>query len=156
MYIFADRYDVPQLRRAVVNDIWSNARSDIYPYHLDVILACGNIPSDSPLYNLLVDAHASRPTVYPISSCAKEIRLGLQLPSEFLFRLVVARSCNKDRTMRLKSLCAYHEHDQSSNSRLACKREGQDRRDQLNADTESRCYAETGYGPLWTTEDEEQ
>jgi hypothetical protein len=59
LYIFADQYNVPSLRERFINEIWgSKAHGGDEPHISGLVIAMENLPANSPLCRLLIDAFA--------------------------------------------------------------------------------------------------
>lgn len=114
LYIFSDKYDVPQLRRDVL-DTLVNFSWD-YPWICppDVVeRAYENLPSKSPLLRALVDMH--------VCWWDGELTEGhVDLPASFLLEMTRTFCVNRRRTHEgievprflspHRRLCDYHEH----------------------------------------------
>lgn len=62
LYIFADRFDVPQLRKDIIAVIHKHygLYKDSLPPYAGIIMAFGNLPASSPLCKVYIDLYAFR------------------------------------------------------------------------------------------------
>ncbi|QDS76434.1 hypothetical protein FKW77_004376 [Venturia effusa] len=127
LYVFADRYDVHALRKAIMDDTWYYyERLSSYPDWAFVLIASKNLPIRSPLCRYIVDQYVEH---YDIEeeharNCPIELGIRQKLPLEFVFTILNGLSVLKhhpkvSRSGR-KPLCAYHEHPQDEASIQAC------------------------------------
>lgn len=100
LYLFADYYDVPALRRTIISELVMGYRK---PFAIAALAV--ELPSSSPLYKFLVDTYVQHE--YYAKSHYKK------LPREFLYLFylgVVTK--HRDKPCRCcHSPCDYHEHD---------------------------------------------
>ncbi|TLD22635.1 putative btb poz domain containing protein [Venturia nashicola] len=112
LYLFADEYDHPQLRRDVLQVFvkHSNQYENCVPIET-VIKAYNRLPSTSPLLRFLVDHYAHEWN-------ASSNKIEPPFPAQFLFSLSVkslTQAMNHELPRRVESPylndCDYHEHD---------------------------------------------
>ncbi|QDS76430.1 hypothetical protein FKW77_004298 [Venturia effusa] len=124
LYIFADRYDVPSLRKAIIDKSWSTWISMCRLNLSATILALRNLPYKSEMCRLLIDSYTESWKFRYDMSCDNDVLLQQKLPAEFLFHVSngLARldSVPGQRIKVIKNLCAYHEHPQDEESIKAC------------------------------------
>jgi hypothetical protein len=109
LYVFAHRYEIPKLRRAVLIAWQTNDEIlQSMPDHSNVIAAYADLPPNSPLCRYFLDMYS----VYwnPDKDDERTIALRSQLPQAFLFELatVLARG---ERPKTEKEWCEFHEHE---------------------------------------------
>ncbi|KAJ4338621.1 hypothetical protein N0V95_008001 [Ascochyta clinopodiicola] len=117
LYIFAHRYAIPALRRAVLLAWQTNDEIlQSMPDHSNVIAAYADLPPDSPLCRYFLDMY----TVYwnPDKDNEFATPLRSQLPQAFLFELVTMLA-RGERPKTEKEWCEFHEHE-SEEERKAC------------------------------------
>jgi hypothetical protein len=123
LYVFADRYEVPALRRCIVDfEYHKHRRSRTTSLFGAVIYATRNLPITSPLIRLIVDLHVE---IYDAADdktiCGTETLMRQKLPREFLFAVLEGHCNIKFRDQKaFKQLCAYHEHTQDDVCIQAC------------------------------------
>ncbi|KAF2656849.1 hypothetical protein K491DRAFT_715065 [Lophiostoma macrostomum CBS 122681] len=120
LYVFADRFSVPKLRKAVNNHyVTSGAR--FTPWYDVVIYAFDNLPSAYKILDFLVDTQCAN---WSDKDSPEETELKAKLPHDFLVR-VMSRSRELLRGGKSKKIipCEYHEHD-SEEEKKACGQEG--------------------------------
>jgi hypothetical protein len=136
LYAFADRYDVPALRQAIVEYIWYwySANDEDIPSYATIVIIGDLLPISSPFYRLLVDLFVDRYCLEEenVAGCPGELALRQKLPYEFIFAVMGGLSNMKNKVpgQGLKELCAYHEHPKDETSIKACtqaKKEGRNR-----------------------------
>ena len=120
LYIFANRYEIPELRRDIVVAWQTNDEMlQSMPDHGNVIAAYDGLPPDSPLCRHFLDMYS----VYwnPDRDTEQQIALRSQLPQAFLFELatILARG---ERPKTEKEWCEFHEHDTDA-ARKSCQEE---------------------------------
>lgn len=114
--MFADRYDVPSLRRAIVDMYWAHWAHEAKLAAAATILALRNLPYESALCRLLVDLHIERFKPITDELCGSEVLLRQEMPAEFLLEVLTGltdldyKAENPKKV--IKNLCAYHEHPQ--------------------------------------------
>ena len=117
LYIFAHRYAIPKLRRAVIV-AWQNNDEILQcmPDHSNVIAAYEHLPPDAPLCRYFLDMYS----VYwnPDRDDERTIALRSQLPQAFLFELVTMLA-RGERPKIEKEWCEFHEHE-SEEEKKAC------------------------------------
>lgn len=120
LYAFAAEWDIFQLQRAIIDQMWLFYQESAYPYHAEVITASKILPFSSPFLQLMVDSLARPEGVRSARSCKQEFRLIQKLPSNVLCYLWLqkAAACEK-----LGDLCTYHEHAQDEETVAACAKE---------------------------------
>ncbi|RMZ71351.1 btb poz domain containing [Pyrenophora seminiperda CCB06] len=117
LYVFAHRYAITRLRRAVILAWQTNDEIlQVMPDHSNVISAYETLPPDAPLCRYFLDMYS----VYwnPDRDDERTIALRSQLPQAFLFELatVLARG---ERPKIEKEWCEFHEHE-NEEDRKAC------------------------------------
>ncbi|KAA8619083.1 BTB domain containing protein [Pyrenophora tritici-repentis] len=117
LYVFAHRYAITRLRRAVLLAWQTNDEIlQVMPDHSNVIAAYESLPPDAPLCRYFLDMYS----VYwnPDRDDERTIALRSQLPQAFLFELatVLARG---ERPKIEKEWCEFHEHE-NEEDRKAC------------------------------------
>lgn len=120
LYEFGVMYDIPKLRKAIVDDAYKFHDKIGYPWHAEVIHASRRLAPDSPLFRLLVDSMTSKTTVLSSFRCPNEVRLTTKFPNSVLRQLWL---CGATGRKGQKELCAYHEHDQDEKTIARCKYE---------------------------------
>ncbi|KAF1948679.1 hypothetical protein CC80DRAFT_521017 [Byssothecium circinans] len=120
LYIFAHRYEIPKLRRAVIL-AWQTNDEIIQsmPDHGNVIDAYESLPSDAPLCKYFLDMY----TVYwnPDKDSERMVALRSQLPQAFLFELATTLA-RGERPKSEKDWCEWHEHEDEA-AKKACTEE---------------------------------
>ncbi|KAF2491102.1 hypothetical protein BU16DRAFT_143700 [Lophium mytilinum] len=122
LYIFADRYQIPNFRKDVLDVIFQRYnRDDMFDLHsnVEVIEAFESLLPNSPLCRFYIDLFARR--YYPIKwDTDGDDRLSAHLPHAYLYgvmqemgRLLHGTAVNK------MELCDYHEH--VDEERVACE-----------------------------------
>jgi hypothetical protein len=117
LYVFAHRYAIPKLRRAVITAWQTNDEIlQVMPDHSNVIAAYENLPPDAPLCRYFLDMYS----VYwnPDRDDERTIALRSQLPQAFLFELVTMLA-RGERPKIEKEWCEFHEHE-SEEEKKAC------------------------------------
>ncbi|KAF2866285.1 hypothetical protein BDV95DRAFT_505327 [Massariosphaeria phaeospora] len=120
LYVFAHRYDIPKLRRAVILAWQTNDEIlQSMPDHSNVIAAYEDLPPSSALCRYFLDMYS----VYwnPDKDNERTIPLRSQLPQAFLFELVTTLA-KGERPKTEKDWCEFHEHDDEA-ERKACQDE---------------------------------
>ncbi|KAL1635480.1 hypothetical protein SLS58_010237 [Diplodia intermedia] len=87
-YIFADRYDFPELRAQIVEEVYFHyvARKQLLPSYKVIIQAFENLPSTCKLCELYVDLYGSR--WYTKLDNEEDAALREQLPASFILPLL--------------------------------------------------------------------
>ncbi|KAF2705184.1 hypothetical protein K504DRAFT_471687 [Pleomassaria siparia CBS 279.74] len=109
LYIFANRYEIPELRRDVVVAWQTNDEMiQSMPDHGNVISAYDGLPPNSPLCRMFLDMYS----VYwnPARDTEQQIALRSQLPQAFLFELATMLA-KGERQKTEKDWCEFHEHE---------------------------------------------
>jgi hypothetical protein len=117
LYVFAYRYAIPKLRRAVILAWQTNDEIlQVMPDHSNVIAAYESLPPDTPLCRYFLDMYS----VYwnPDRDDERTIALRSQLPQAFLFELVTMLA-RGERPKMEKEWCEVHEHE-SEEEKKAC------------------------------------
>lgn len=120
LYVFAHRYEIPKLRRAVILAWQTNDEIlQSMPDHSNVIEAYEGLPADSPLCKYFLDMYS----VYwnPDKDNERMIALRSQLPQPFLFELATVLA-KGERPKAEKDWCEWHEHEDEA-SKKACQDE---------------------------------
>lgn len=134
LYHFADRYDIPLLRKHVIDYEWRLSMNDNHRGYAAMIYCWRNLPATSPYTRLLVDAFLQHWEVEADQSCHFEVLLRQKLPSELSYQLLA--KCRNGQKIKketanneepravgaghIKDLCTYHEHDQDLANVRAC------------------------------------
>ncbi|KAF1947578.1 hypothetical protein EJ02DRAFT_449743 [Clathrospora elynae] len=117
LYVFAHRYAIPKLRRAVIL-VWQTNDEilQVMPDHSNVIAAYESLSPDSPLCRYFLDMYS----VYwnPDRDDERTIALRSRLPQAFLFELVTMLA-RGERPKMEKEWCEFHEHE-SEEEKKAC------------------------------------
>lgn len=119
LYIFAHRYSIPALRRAVLLAWQTNDEIlQSMPDHSNVIAVYADLPPDSPLCRYFLDMY----TVYwnPDKDNEFAIPLRSQLPQAFLFELVTMLA-KGERPKTEKEWCEFHEHENDDERKTCCE-----------------------------------
>jgi hypothetical protein len=117
LYVFAHRYAIPKLRRAVLLAWQTNDEIlQVMPDHSNVIAAYESLPPDAALCRYFLDMYS----VYwnPDRDDERTIALRSQLPQAFLFELVTMLA-RGERPKMEKEWCEFHEHE-SEEEKKAC------------------------------------
>ncbi|KAF2809742.1 uncharacterized protein BDZ99DRAFT_499038 [Mytilinidion resinicola] len=124
LYIFGDRYQVPDLRKDALNAIYQECNHD-NPLHLpsnvEVIEAFETLPSDSLLCKFYIDVFARR--YFPIVwDTEQDDRMSAYLPHAYLYGVMqkMGNLLHHFEANEMK-LCNYHEH--TDEERVACEAE---------------------------------
>lgn len=120
LYEFGVAYDIPKLRKAIVDDAYKFHDKVGYPWHAEVIHASRRLAPDSPLFRLFVDSMTSKTTAESSFRCPNEVRLTTKFPNSVLRQLWL---CGATGRRGLKELCAYHEHEQDVRTKVRCRLE---------------------------------
>lgn len=92
LYIFADRFNVPLLRRAIIDKQWLLAQDFYAPFLWHhVIYALRNLPPSSPLCRVLIYQYTKHWTGFG-ETCGLEQRLRGKLPANFLFGVITEQT----------------------------------------------------------------
>ncbi|KAF2256677.1 hypothetical protein BU26DRAFT_412709, partial [Trematosphaeria pertusa] len=112
LYVFADRFLAPCLRKLLNRAIVSNVRDgSCSPSIWTIIYAFENLQATDPVLNYLVDARCtSDGTLY---DSTEEKEMYGELPHEFLVRYMERSTEMRVRGIKLKDLhiCDYHGHE---------------------------------------------
>ncbi|KAF2431848.1 hypothetical protein EJ08DRAFT_712223 [Tothia fuscella] len=116
LYIFATKYDIPQLRHDVMNAwIRCQAFSPEMCSYAHIAKAYEMLPAGSPMLRSMVDSSvASFRTFYTSLSAEKRMEELKELPKEFLYDKMVKLVRDKEGGFPrspYKDDCRYHEHD---------------------------------------------
>lgn len=120
LYIFAHRYEIPKLRRAVILAWQTNDEIlQSMPDHGNVIAAYEGLPPNSPLCKYFLDMYS----VYwnPDKDDERTVALRSQLPQAFLFELVTVLA-RGERPKIERDWCEFHEHEDEAEKK-ACQDE---------------------------------
>lgn len=134
LYVFVDRFDMPKLREAIVEQLWRRMKStsDNHRSYAEIIFARRHLPTSAPLNRLLFDAFIKGWASDVDHGCLTETKLRQALPPEFMFmamaRFRQAWRAGQDETDQIKELCAYHEHSQDKETIRACQERLQEAR----------------------------
>jgi hypothetical protein len=145
LYIFADRCDVPQLRRDLTDQAFQEGLEPkiSFPYYAAVLQTCQQLPFTSPLIRLYIDRYVARKwRPFHDRLCAKncgiEARLRLKLPIEFVIAVTDGlleradeedddyededeeEKKEKEEKKNMIKRCSYHEHGQERATVEAC------------------------------------
>lgn len=116
LYVFAHRYAIPKLRRAVLLAWQHNDEIlQVMPDHSNVIAAYESLPADAPLCRYFLDMYS----VYwnPDRDDERTIALRSQLPQAFLFELVTMLA-RGERPKMEKEWCEFHEHESEDEKKV--------------------------------------
>lgn len=116
LYIFAHRYEIPKLRRAVLLAWQTNDEIlQTMPDHSNVIAAYESLPAESPLCKYFLDMYS----VYwnPDKDDHRMCALRSQLPQAFLFELATALA-KGERAKIEKDWCEFHEHEDDAERKV--------------------------------------
>jgi len=123
LHVFADRYNVPELRRALMEKIRSawKAQERCLPSNEEITWLFNALPESSTLCKLVVDLFAYR--FDPAADEKRDIKARSQLPWNVLLKLVL-RTAEVRATyagnMDFDGNCGYHEHV-TAEEREACE-----------------------------------
>jgi hypothetical protein len=109
LYIFANRYEIPELRRDIIVAWQTNDEMlQSMPDHSNVIAAYEGLPPNSQLCRYFLDMYS----VFwnPDRDTEQQIALRSQMPQAFLFELVTMLA-RGDRPKTEKEWCEFHEHE---------------------------------------------
>ncbi|TLD18900.1 hypothetical protein E2P81_ATG01628 [Venturia nashicola] len=125
LYVFADRYDIPALRRKIVDKLWyCFEESNTLPSFLSIAGVGSLLPTTSPLLRLWIDLYIDGYCMEDDASttCSLELAARQKLPFEFIYAVMGGLSNQKFEEPRqgMKKLCAYHEHPQDETTITAC------------------------------------
>ncbi|ORY13622.1 hypothetical protein BCR34DRAFT_480727 [Clohesyomyces aquaticus] len=118
LYVFANKYEIPALRRAVTIAWQTNEEIlQSMPDHSNVIAAYEDLPPSAPLCRYFLDMYS----VYwnPDRDDERTMALRSQLPQPFLFELVTTLA-RGERPKMEQHWCEFHEHE-SDADRKACQ-----------------------------------
>lgn len=133
LYIFADQFDFPRLRQALINLRWGVVIGlGAIPSYSHIIKSFRQLASSSPMCRLLIDAYVFHwdPSW---DTCPVERELRSKLPSIFNF-LLVAKLGEKGQNPQppyIGPLCDYHEHAKDESSMAACAKALSDAKDKF-------------------------
>ncbi|XTI89530.1 hypothetical protein V2W45_1241817 [Cenococcum geophilum] len=120
LYIFADMYDVPGLRRQVMDRIFA---ASVLPKYAVVVLAFAKLPTTTPLCRFFVDVYCQR--FRESDDDESERKQREKLPHEFLLGVmlrhakIMGRLRAKEMTSSYKlHMCDYHEHETEEERQL--------------------------------------
>lgn len=121
VYIFADRYDIPQLRQNVLS--WSYCEyyhtidgAYALPAYNVIALVFDNLPSSSKLCEFYVDLYASRWD--PTYDYVQDVKARKKLPTSFLQQLVTRMGQRRKHNLQ-KELEQYFEKVNDGEDQLA-------------------------------------
>lgn len=126
LYVFADQYDFPVLRKALVQDKWWDLiENEDMPFYASVIKCFRHLPAHSPMSRLLMDAYVASWAAKDDSICPYEMKLRVKLPSNFTFMLAakLGMKATNPQPPYIGPVCEYHEHPQDDQARRACLQE---------------------------------
>lgn len=99
LYIFADRFDVPNFRELIVESIRQLFVPNPHcPTHVDIALAFRSLPISSPLCGLYVDIFSTTWDAASDQRCPIEQTLRGKVPSSFYFIIAAKGSRRFDRS----------------------------------------------------------
>jgi hypothetical protein len=152
LYIFADRHDVPALRKAVIELLWYHhkANENQLPCWSTLVFTSTHLPISSSLSRLWVDLFIDRWCHNESANspgCPIELAFRQKVPFEFLWAIMAGLS-NKNHNIPgqgIKELCTYHEHPQDETSIKTCTRAKKDsrKRKRKTLDLEDKAELET-------------
>lgn len=122
LYVFADRYEFPDLRRRIIDHEYYNGKDNSGYWFAGVVYATRNLPITSPLVRLIIDRQVDgHDPKADDALCGLERLLRQKLSGEYLHAVVDGLCDYKYRKTRaVKNLCAYHEHGQDEKSIQSC------------------------------------
>lgn len=126
LYIFADKFDFPNLREELVTRRWrTHVKHGFRLGYWVAINAFRELPASSPLSRFVIDAYIdgwmADGSMKQI--CEMQAKLRAKLPMAFVFKLaakLAKRSQVKSPKKAVGPLCAYHEHAQDAVTIAAC------------------------------------
>ncbi|RDI85214.1 hypothetical protein Vi05172_g4797 [Venturia inaequalis] len=93
LYVFADWYDVPALRRAIIDIEWRcYEQHDILYSWPDVVYALRHLQISTPLCRMLVDEYVDSWPDATETKCGMSKRIRQKVPAEFLFAVLTERA----------------------------------------------------------------
>lgn len=113
LYVLADRYDVPELRKEIVDWEYHNlVGSFIYglPWNAKYIQALRNLPFTSPMIRFMIDLHVDRHSMNTDrDACGTDTLLRQKFSPEFLVAVIDGYAALKGTEAKkgVKQLCAY-------------------------------------------------
>lgn len=116
--VLADRYDVPELRKEIVDWEYHNLVGSIIhglPWNAEYIQGLRNLPTTSPMIRFMIDLYVDRHNmITDRDACGTETLLRQKLSPEFLVAVIDGYAASKGTEAKkaVKQLCAYHEHNQ--------------------------------------------
>jgi len=127
LYIFADQYDIPQLRNPMCDWLYLGNEFHGLPQYACIILAFESLPETSALCRILVDISACRFKRY--NDDEGEQTHYPRLPHSFLLQVMLRMSELRqsleeregDEALMWADMCKYHEH-KSDDEGAACKK----------------------------------
>ena len=122
LYILADQFDVPALRKDIINGLWAKHAQGSRGLAYREIIACWRqLPSTSPLCRLLMGVLINTWVAKDDECCPVERKLRTKLPVQMLFELAAQLQVNKGTGKAIGRLCEYHEHPQTPSATYECK-----------------------------------
>ncbi|KAF2491103.1 hypothetical protein BU16DRAFT_621758 [Lophium mytilinum] len=118
LYILGDKYQIPKLRKYVIDHIFQSLTTslELLPSPGAIARAYEFLPETSPMRKFMLDIFARRFTPYYITRAKKMNKNPSCLQNEFLIEALIkiadntkAINQNQRSTLKLK-LCDYHEH----------------------------------------------
>ena len=122
VYVFADRFLVPQLKAALFRFFANFCNNDgIPPYYEAIIYAFDNLPSTSPMLNLLVKLHCAYWTESSDTSDNGELELRHELPHDFFLRGMAQFAKGRDKEKAKGIACCECHKETTATEREGCE-----------------------------------
>ena len=121
LYIFADQFDVPALRKDVINALWAKyIQNWLHPSYRIIIACWRQLPASSPLCRLLLATLVNAWSPAEDDCCLTERKMRTKLPATLLFELAAQLQLKRDNYQALEPICEYHEHKKDEASVDQC------------------------------------
>ena len=118
LYIFTDRFEVPQLRETIVNHAWHDILHSKICIQI-LLWACDQLPDHSCLFRLMADTLICNFKIEFIR--CKYTQALCQRVASTLWIQVLGGATRSEGRPRLKFLCGYHEHKWNAIAVTECK-----------------------------------
>jgi hypothetical protein len=130
MYLFADKFDVPGLRKDVINHYfekcwgWTNSTQSCHLSYQEIILAFRHLPTSSPLCRLMIGTYAVTWASDGDASCLIEANMRSKLPLAFTYPAMkrIRQRTDDDSYRNVDDLCTFHEHGEDVQEIEACEK----------------------------------
>lgn len=123
LYFFADRYEIPELRKDIMDFLWFHHNSyDSSLRWSTIVQVAAQLSISSPLSRFWFDLFIERYCHSREVACPIEITCRQMVPPEFMFAIMAGLS-NKNHGEEypgMKELCAYHEHSDEETAAKEC------------------------------------